>query len=121
MHYIEINPVATASDDWDARSGKALSEPLRHEGWVRSAPFSPDGTRVVTASGDKAARVWDVFTVSPSDAEIVASLAERWWMVGWDCVSVVGADVQAVAAQRVFDGGIGHALRLERRGRLDRP
>ena len=31
---------------------------------------------MVTASDDNTARVWDVFTVSPSDTEIVASLAE---------------------------------------------
>jgi dipeptidyl aminopeptidase/acylaminoacyl peptidase len=73
--------VVTASLDetarvWDARSGKALTEPLRHEDKVLSVQFSPDGTRVVTASDDNTARVWDVFTVSPSDAEIVASLAE---------------------------------------------
>jgi hypothetical protein len=29
-----------------------------HEGWVTSAGFSPDGTRIVTASGDNTARVW---------------------------------------------------------------
>ncbi|MGH8570469.1 MAG: hypothetical protein ACREXU_21310, partial [Gammaproteobacteria bacterium] len=73
--------VVTASRDktarvWDARSGKVLTEPLRHEREVTSAQFSPDGTRVVTASRDTTARVWDMFTVSPSDAEIVASLAE---------------------------------------------
>jgi len=27
---------------------------------VRSAAFSPDGTRVVTASGDETARVWTI-------------------------------------------------------------
>ena len=27
-----------------------------------SAQFSPDGTRIVTASGDKTARVWDAAT-----------------------------------------------------------
>lgn len=34
---------------------------------VRSAAFSPDGTRVVTASDDNTARVWDAAT----GAEIV--------------------------------------------------
>ena len=29
-----------------------------HEGRVSSAAFSPDGTRIVTASGDNTARVW---------------------------------------------------------------
>lgn len=31
-----------------------------HQEWVISASFSPDGKRVVTASGDSTARVWDV-------------------------------------------------------------
>ena len=29
---------------------------------MTSAQFSPDGTRIVTASGDKTARVWDAAT-----------------------------------------------------------
>jgi WD40 repeat protein/serine/threonine protein kinase len=33
-----------------------------HAGWVVDAAFSPDGLRVVTASFDKTARVWDVAT-----------------------------------------------------------
>ena len=32
------------------------------EKWVNSAAFSPDGTRVVTASADNTARVWDAAT-----------------------------------------------------------
>jgi WD40 repeat protein len=33
-----------------------------HSDSVVSAAFSPDGTRIVTASWDKTARIWDVAT-----------------------------------------------------------
>jgi WD40 repeat protein len=42
-----------------------LTEPLLHENWVNSAVFSLDGTKIVTASWDKAARVWDAATGWP--------------------------------------------------------
>jgi WD40 repeat protein len=45
---------------WDAATGKALSEPMKHDDGVSSAQFSADGQRVVTASSDKTARVWDI-------------------------------------------------------------
>jgi hypothetical protein len=46
---------------WDPASGKEL-ERLGHDDLVLAAAFSPDGTRIVTASLDKAvgARVWRV-------------------------------------------------------------
>jgi serine/threonine protein kinase len=43
----------------NARSDNSLAVLRGHEDWVRSAAFSPDGTRVVTASRDTTARVWD--------------------------------------------------------------
>src|SRR5258706_2933554 len=43
---------------WKARAGAMLGEPLRHDGAIRSAHFSSDGTRVVTASDYKSARGW---------------------------------------------------------------
>jgi WD40 repeat protein len=38
---------------------------LKHTLAVRSAEFSPDGKRIVTASSDKTARVWDAQTGQP--------------------------------------------------------
>jgi len=44
---------------------------------VRSARFSPDGTRIITRSGDKSARVWDAVT-----GQALATLAGHAFTVG---------------------------------------
>ena len=41
----------------------------KHEGRLREAAFSPDGTRIVTASDDRTARVWNAAT-----GEVIAVL-----------------------------------------------
>ena len=56
--------IVTASCDktarvWDAKTGKAVTEPLKHESTVNSAVFSQDGKYIVTASRDNTARVWE--------------------------------------------------------------
>ena len=52
----------TASSDrsariWDAATAKEIAVLRGHENIVTSGAFSPDGTRIVTASSDKSARI----------------------------------------------------------------
>ncbi len=54
---------------WDAATGKELAKfiyrelsQLVHDGSVEAASFSPDGARIVTASDDHTARLWDAAT-----------------------------------------------------------
>jgi WD40 repeat protein len=50
---------------WDLRTGQPLTPPMRHGGRINFACFSPDGTRIATASEDRTARVWDAATGLP--------------------------------------------------------
>jgi WD40 repeat protein/serine/threonine protein kinase len=47
---------------WDATTGRDVVHLRRHDDKVVSCRFSPDGTKVVTASWDETARIWDAAT-----------------------------------------------------------
>ena len=74
--------MVTASDDqtarlWDAATGKALVTLEGHTDRVWSAAFSPDGTRVVTASFDKTAKIWRVFPTTQALIDYAQSIVPR--------------------------------------------
>jgi WD40 repeat protein len=47
---------------WNATTGDEIVRLLGHQGSVQIAAFARDGTRLVTASSDKIARIWDAAT-----------------------------------------------------------
>ena len=55
---------------WVVRRHLPLVPELEHQAEVWSAAFSPDGTRVATASLDKTARVWNATTGKPVTGSI---------------------------------------------------
>jgi len=56
---------------WDAESGRALATLTGHQSNVWTAAFSPDGKRVVTASVDHTARVWDALSLRCRDRALM--------------------------------------------------
>lgn len=58
------NVIATAAGSQvtlrDGKSGQPTTAPLNHEGAVTAVSFSPDGRRLLTASLDGTARLWNV-------------------------------------------------------------
>ncbi len=45
---------------WDTQTGKLVAILQGHQDYVISAAFSPDGSRLITASNDHTARIWDL-------------------------------------------------------------
>jgi WD40 repeat protein/serine/threonine protein kinase len=51
---------------WDSATGRPLSPPLRHQAHITSTAFSPDGSRLLTSSADRAVRLWELDPVGES-------------------------------------------------------
>ena len=88
-------------------NSKPLTSPLVHQDKVWSAVFSPDGTRVVTASLDKTARIWDAARGKPLTSPMVHEEVGRA-VFSPDGMRVVTAGSDGTA--RVWDAATGLPL-----------
>ena len=58
-----------------------------HSGDINSVAFSPDGTKIVSGSGDKTIKVWDFGAQEPSNRTSFAKTDACWlvWQARWCC------------------------------------
>ena len=81
---------------------------LEHDDRIHSANFSPDGTRIVTASEDKTARVWDAKTGKPICAPLKHAGGVESAAFSADGTRIVTASRDQTA--RVWDAKTGQPL-----------
>jgi len=76
---------------YDGKEGQLIGELLdgekAHNGGVYSLDFSPDSTEIVTSSGDKCIKVWDIATkslsqASPKGTSVDDQILSCLWMKG---------------------------------------
>jgi WD40 repeat protein len=79
-----------------------------HSAEVMRAAFSPDGTRVVTASMDKTARVWDAATGSPLSSPFLHQAPVLSAAFSTDGTCVITASVDGTV--QVWDAVTGKPL-----------
>jgi WD40 repeat protein len=77
---------------WDARTGAAVRELAGHRDGVFGMEFSPDGSRLATASYDRTVRVWNLAT---GESRVLSGHVGPVWGVTWlgpDRLATVSGD-----------------------------
>jgi eukaryotic-like serine/threonine-protein kinase len=92
---------------WEANSKKQLSRPMMHGKRIMHMSLSPEGRRLVTASADYTARVWDCETGAPITGSLQHS-GEVWWAT-FDPNGTMVATASRGGA-RVWDAETGQAV-----------
>jgi WD40 repeat protein len=100
---------------WDAATGEPSCGPMKHEGQVRFAAFSPNGRYIVTGS-DGTARLWDAATGDPAGKAMVHQ--GNIWAVTFSPTgeSVLTASEDGTARVWAVPTGEPIGRRLEHRG-----
>jgi WD40 repeat protein len=105
-----------AAKAWKWKTGEAIGKKLTHEkGDVWRAAFSPDGKRIITASFDKSARIWDTQTSEPVGRPLIHEGRVRVAQFSSDGSRVLTASEDGVV--RLWDAESGSAISPEYRHR----
>jgi GAF domain-containing protein len=85
---------------WSLPSGKLVKKFVGHKGWLKQVIFSPDSKRVLSASEDTNALLWDVTTIAPPAQEAAdeATLAAAWADLNGANVSRAYAGIKLLAS-----------------------
>jgi WD40 repeat protein/tRNA A-37 threonylcarbamoyl transferase component Bud32 len=104
--YLATNGGSTrAARVWDAATGQPVTPPLPHGHLISLVAFSPDGSRVLTASEDGQARVWLLATGQPIGAPMRHNMAVNHAAFSPDGRYVVTASADQTG--RVWDAQTG--------------
>ncbi len=93
---------------WNAETGEVVAVLKGHTDWVRSAVFSPDGSKIATASEDGTARVWETGT-----GEVVAVLKGHTDWVGSAAFNPDGSKIATASRDetvRVWESETGEVV-----------
>jgi WD40 repeat protein len=93
---------------WEETPLQEVRQLHGHTDWIRSAAFSPDGQRIVTASYDRTARIWDVAT--GQELIKLSGHIDRVWSAAFspDSQFIVTASKDRTA--RIWDANTGKVL-----------
>jgi WD40 repeat protein len=100
---------------WDARTGKVVLALKERTGPVRSAVFSPDGTRILTTGKEGSPKVWDsktgaeLFTLKDNTTQI----EKAWWVLDGSRIvtdTVIPGKARSDAGIKVWDAKNGTEL-----------
>jgi serine/threonine protein kinase/DNA-binding beta-propeller fold protein YncE len=100
----------SAARIWDATTGQPIGAVMQHTQYVYRARFSPDGTRIATASHDQTARVWDAATGEPITPPLKHDGYVRCAMFSPDGTKLVTASGDNDNAARIWDAVTGAEL-----------
>ncbi len=102
---------------WDASTGKELAVLRGHERSIGVVTFSPDGTRLASASDDRTVRLWDVST--REDLAVLRGHADQVYSLAFSSDGARLASASADKTVRLWDT-VPYRIRYkERRAILD--